>query len=80
MPKKGVKIDPYANGAEKSYFSKQVFPSSSKQNICSAKNVQQKSWILPNFYDSSSAGNPGCHWIMGLKIKSYYQICAFWCQ
>ena len=26
MPKKGVKIDPYANGAEKSYFSKQVFP------------------------------------------------------
>ena len=46
MPKKGVKIDPYANGAEKSYFSKQVFPSSSKQNICNAKNIQD---ILPSF-------------------------------
>ena len=73
-----MKIDPYANGAEKSYFSKQVFPSSSKQNICSAKNVQQKSWILPNFYDSSSARNPGSHLITGPKIKSYYQNLPFW--
>ena len=72
-----MKIDPYANGAEKSYFSKQVFPSSSKQNICSAKNIQQKSWILPNFYDSSSAGNPGCLRIIDLKIKSYYQTWLF---
>ena len=41
---------------------------------------EQKNWILKKFYVSSSAGNPGCHWIMGLKIKSYYQICAFRCK
>ena len=30
------------------------------------------------FRDSSSAGNPGYHWIIGLKIKSYYQTLPFW--
>ena len=30
------------------------------------------------FYVSSSARNPGCHWITGLKIKSYYQNLPFW--
>ena len=39
---------------------------------------EQKSWILKKFYASSSAGNPRCLCIMGLKIKSYYQILVFW--
>ena len=39
---------------------------------------EQKSWILKKFHVSSSARNPGCHWIMGLKIKSYYQILALY--
>ena len=29
------------------------------------------------FYVSSSVGNQGCHWIIGLKIKSYYETLAF---
>ena len=39
MPKKGVKIDPYANGAEKD-FSKQVFP----------KFIQAKIFAMPKRY------------------------------
>ena len=39
---------------------------------------EQKSWILKVFYASCSAGNPGRHWIIGLKIKSYYQTLPFW--
>ena len=39
---------------------------------------EQKSWILKMFRAHSSAGNPGCHWIIGLKIKSYYQTLPFW--
>ena len=49
--------------------------------ICFSKfwfDSEQKSWILKKFYVSSSAGNLGSHWIMGLKIKSYYQILARW--
>ena len=30
------------------------------------------------FYALGSAGNPGCHWIIGLKIKSYYVTLPFW--
>ena len=39
---------------------------------------EQKSWILKVFYASCSAGNPGRHWIIGLKIKSYYQTLPLW--
>ena len=48
---------------------------------CSRKfwiDSDQKSWILKMFQDSSSAGNPGMHWIIGPKIKSYYQTLPFW--
>ena len=39
---------------------------------------EQKSWIFDMSRVSSSAGNPGSHWIMGLKNKSYYQTLPFW--
>ena len=39
---------------------------------------EQKSWILKLVYVSSSAGNPWCHWKIGLTIKSYYQTLVFW--
>ena len=30
------------------------------------------------FHGPSSAGNPGYHLIIGIKIKSYYQTMTFW--
>ena len=39
---------------------------------------EQNSWILKKFYVSSSVRNPGCLWLMGLKLKSYYQTCPYW--
>ena len=40
--------------------------------------VNEKSLALEMFYALGSAGNPWCHWIIGLKIKSYYVTLAFW--
>ena len=48
---------------------------------CSSKfwiDFKQKSWILKMFQVASSAEKPWCHWIIGLKIKSYYQTLPFW--
>ena len=42
------------------------------------RSLFSKSWIMKMFRVRSSAGNPGCHWIIGLKIKSYYQTLPFW--
>ena len=48
------------------------------QGVPASFGLNQKSWILKTFYASSSAGNPGSHWVIGLKIKSYYQTIPFW--
>ena len=40
-------------------------------------NFEQDSSILKTFHVSSSAGNSGCLWMIGLKIKSYYEILHF---
>ena len=40
--------------------------------------LSQKVEICKMVYASSSVGNPGYHWIISLKIKSYYQTFVFW--
>ena len=52
-----------------------------KKKLCySVKNESlfSKNWIFKMFRVLSSAGNPGYHWIIGLKIKSYYQTLPSW--